>query len=224
MQTFMDYDGTLIFTMHDWVDWINEKEGTSYTISDVLSWDWVTQIQKKLNIDVFSFFDDSEPYKLKETSLQPIPGSLKFLMDINKLSEKYSPKILTATHDDSLKEQKNIHAEHYFPGIEVIHEKDKFKYAICDIENEPCFLFDDKASSCEKWVETGGYGILYTHNGEYPYAKTEMIHPRMKVADTYDEALLFIKEVMKSHQDNKIPSTLSESNEYKEVNNIKPKK
>jgi len=212
MKRFIDYDGTLVYTMHEWVDWINERAGTSFSMRDVLSWDWVEKIQSELDFNVFSFFDEAEPYKIKQSSLQPIIGSLDFLRECDKLSDKYPTKILTATHDDALEKQKDLHIEHHFPGIEVIHEKDKHKYAINQIDNEPCFLLDDKASGCEEWVKAGGYAMLYTHNGEYPYAKTDITHPRMKVVDTYDEALSFMKDVMKSKNSNNISSTLETEN------------
>ena len=197
MQTFLDYDGSLVGTMHDWTDWINSHAGTNYTILDVTSWDWVSHIQKDLSFNVFDFFKDAEPYKIKDSSLQPIPGSLIFLRECEKLSEKYSPKILTATHDESLREQKDKHSEHHFPGVEVIHEFDKHIYAV-DSEGNPCFLFDDKASSCERWVEGGGYAMLYTHNKEYQYAITNIVHDNLKVVDTYEEAIDFMKEVLEN--------------------------
>jgi hypothetical protein len=195
MKVFLDYDSSINNLIHKWVDWMNHEFSLDFKVRDVSSYNWVLDIGKKHGFDSFAFFDGDLPYLFEEASCSPLPGSISLVDSLRESFRKDDGEdklsILTATHDDILIPQKNIHiSEHFGKDTSVIHEKNKSIYAVSANKSIRNVIIDDNPDICMEWALTGGYAILYTGEGEYTYSlHPEYNHPNLVVVDTYAQII-----------------------------------
>jgi len=209
MKIFLDYDGTLVNLIEDWVLWINKTYQTNFSIGDVTTYDWFLDVRKDGHKrDVFSYFDNNAPYLLSSGDItRPISGSQDFVSSLQNIDE-IEVSILTATHDPQLEQTKDKHITYFYGGsIPIIHEKKKEKYATCDITQKGSILIDDNPTHCLDWAKCGGIALLYTRDGDYSYSVLPKKHPSIIPVNNYNEAFEAIARLQKQYSNYHIIKT-----------------
>lgn len=107
----VDMDDTIENLSEAWVAYLNNRYGTSVSVSDISSWD-ISQ--------AFPTLSKSEIYgALKETELwgavKPLPGAVKYLKKL--VEDGNEVFIVTASHPDTVEAKMNLVLFRYFPFI-----------------------------------------------------------------------------------------------------------
>lgn len=107
----VDMDDTIENLSEAWVAYLNNRYGTSVSVSDISSWD-ISQ--------AFPTLSKSEIYgALKETELwgavKPLPGAVKYLKKL--VEDGNEVFIVTASHPDTVEAKMNLVLFQYFPFI-----------------------------------------------------------------------------------------------------------
>ncbi len=205
MNLYFDYDSTLNDLTHTWVDWINFSFGTDYSIKDVDTWEWFYDLEHIHGVPTFDWFKEQIPYdRSKAFSSKPIAGAVELIKQVKALSYE-DIIILTATHCNSLIDNKDKHISHFFGDICVKHTDKKHHYAYNYGENTSNVLLDDKPQACVDWVENGGVAMLFTNNGDYTYAKTDFKHKNLHIVDNYDEVFSILGALLTEQKKSSAP-------------------
>mgnify|MGYP002641588260 CR=1 FL=1 len=146
----VDLDSTLNTLIYDWIEYINEKEETPITISDITCFD------EPILLKHIDYIDNPNLYDL----LGLLEGAIEFIKELQKIDDV---QIVSVTPDHHL-DSKGKFVETHFPGVPLINVKD------CKLAHtKNSWLIDDKLSNIVSHIESGnGEGIVFT-NGDYIY-------------------------------------------------------
>jgi len=167
----VDFDGVLNNLTFKWIDYINNKHNTSYTVRDIKTYN------DKLILDNYEFIQNKKLYD----NIQLLNGAQYFIKELEKID---NVQIVTQTIKEHFNSKKNF-LNKYFPNIKVIYtgkNKDIVKNTI---------LIDDCLENIERHVnKLKSAGIIYSYNNLYQYNKTNKF-PRFK---SYNEIINFLKK------------------------------
>ena len=200
MKVFLDYDGTLVDTCEAWLKWINSEFGREFKVDEVDTWDWFNRVEEREKIPVFEWFNKGV-YCTEAMEVKHFDGARYF---VRELSKEYDVTILTATHCESLIEQKDLHIKKIFGDIQIIHDFKKEDYA--SNNGNKNVLVDDKEENCIKFADNGGISILFNHDCRYSYVNNKNLYPGVLYASSYDEVLSILEGLDRKHEIT-IPST-----------------
>lgn len=200
----LDFDEVLSDTYRGVAHKIFEKEGSSFTLTQMDYWDYISDDNVYAKHGAPIFMEKGEFLRYA----QPIKGADRFVNRLQKTYAEESVYVLTA--GDPLNGEKDYIINEWvnIPLGQAIYDSQKYRHA-----TKKSVLVDDKPGNLVEYVNQGGYGILLNLNGEYGWSNPETINwsnertvkqaeladmiiaGHIKQANSYEEAIVKIAEI-----------------------------
>lgn len=198
---YVDMDGIITDLLQKWLEAINKKHHTNYTVGDVTDWDVGKSLFGANGHKVYKYI--TQPMFFYD--LEPLPGSVTAVEALQVLG--HDVNILTAPASDHCATEKLLWLKKYFPfinhkNVHITHRKDLLMGDV---------LIDDRGKNCEEYQAAHPNALVLAF--EYPYNAYLKTHSTIKIVGSWDDTTTAwhnaLKEIQKRTENESTVATTS---------------